>query len=43
MTHDKAQDTDASAPIDLIRISTGLENIEDLIQDMESALDDSKK
>ena len=43
MTHDKAQDTDASAPIDLIRISTGLENIEDLIQDMESALNDSKK
>jgi cystathionine beta-lyase/cystathionine gamma-synthase len=34
MTHDKAQDTDASAPIDLIRISTGMENIEDLIQYM---------
>ena len=43
MTHDKAQDTEASAPIDLIRISVGLENIEDLIQDMESALNAAKK
>ena len=43
MTHDKAQDTEASAPIDLIRISVGLENIEDLIEDMESALNAAKK
>ncbi len=43
MTHDNAQDTEASAPIDLIRISVGLENIEDLIEDMESALNAAKK
>ena len=43
MTHDKAQGTEASAPIDLIRISVGLENIEDLIEDMDSALNESKK
>ena len=43
MTHNKAQDTEASAPIDLIRISVGLENIEDLIEDMESALNAAKK
>ena len=43
MTHDKAQDTEASAPIDLIRISVGLENIEDLIEDMEYSLNAAKK
>ena len=43
MTHDNAQDTEASAPIDLIRISVGLENVEDLIEDMESALNETKK
>ena len=43
MTHDNAQDTEASAPIDLIRISVGLENIEDLIEDMETALNAAKK
>ena len=43
MTHDNAQDTEASAPTDIIRISVGLENVEDLIEDMESALNESKK
>ena len=43
MTHDNAQDTEASAPVDLIRISVGLENVEDLIEDMESALNEAKK
>ena len=43
MTHDKAQGTEASVPDDLIRISVGLENIEDLIEDMDSALDAAKK
>jgi len=43
MTHDNAQDTEASAPVDIIRISVGLENVEDLIEDMESALNESKK
>ena len=43
MTHDKAQGTEASAPVDLIRISVGLENVEDLIEDMESALNEAKK
>ena len=43
MTHDKAQGTEASAPVDLIRISVGLENVEDLVEDMESALNEAKK
>ena len=43
MTHDNAQETEASAPIDLIRVSTGLENIEDLIEDMDTALNEAKK
>jgi cystathionine beta-lyase/cystathionine gamma-synthase len=43
MTHDNAQDTEASAPTDIIRISVGLENVEDLIEDMDSALNESKK
>ena len=43
MTHDNAQDTEASAPVDIIRISVGLENVEDLIEDMESALNESKR
>ena len=43
MTHDNAQETEASAPIDLIRVSTGLENIEDLIEDKDTALDAAKK
>ncbi len=43
MTHDNAQETEASAPIDLIRVSTGLENIEDLIEDMDTALNAAKK
>ena len=43
MTHDNAQDTEASAPIDLIRVSAGLENIEDLIEDMDTALNAAKK
>ena len=50
MTHDSAAGTDAEAPDDLIRISAGLENIEDLISDMDrsltasiKSLDESKK
>ena len=43
MTHDNAQETAASAPIDLIRVSVGLENIEDLIDDMDTALNEAKK
>ena len=43
MTHDNAQGTEASAPDDLIRISVGLENIEDLTEDINSALNESKK
>ena len=43
MTHDNAQETEASAPEDLIRVSTGLENIEDLIEDMDTALNAAKK
>ena len=43
MTHDNAQDTEASAPTDIIRISVGLENVEDLIEDIDSALNESKK
>ena len=43
MTHDNAQETAASAPVDLIRVSVGLENIEDLIDDMDSALNAAKK
>ena len=50
MTHDSAAGTDAEAPDDLIRISVGLENIEDLISDMDrsltasiKSLDESKK
>jgi cystathionine beta-lyase/cystathionine gamma-synthase len=43
MTHDNAQETEASAPVDLIRVSVGLENIEDLIEDMDTALNAAKK
>ena len=43
MTQDNAQETAASAPVDLIRVSVGLENIEDLIDDMDSALNAAKK
>lgn len=43
MTHDNAQETAASAPVDLIRVSVGLENIEDLIDDMDSALNAAKQ
>ena len=50
MTHDSAAGTDAEAPDGLIRISVGLENIEDLISDMDrsltasiKSLDESKK
>jgi len=43
MTHDSAAGTDAEAPDDLIRISVGLENIEDLISDMDRSLNASIK
>ena len=38
MTHDGASETDAAAPKELLRISVGLENIEDLISDMDESL-----
>ena len=39
MTHDNAEGTDAEIADDIVRISVGLENAEDLIADLESALD----
>jgi cystathionine beta-lyase/cystathionine gamma-synthase len=38
MTHDTAEGTDAAIEDDLIRISVGLEDYEDLIDDLETAL-----
>ena len=43
MTHDSAEGTEASIDDDLVRISVGLENPEDLIADLESALNVAKK
>ena len=47
MTHEKVTGLDGevinNAPEKLIRISVGIENIEDLIEDMDSALNASKK
>ena len=47
MTHEKVTGLDGevinNAFEDLIRISVGIENIEDLIEDMDSALNASKK
>ena len=47
MTHEKVTGLDGeiinNAPDGLIRISVGIENIEDLIEDMESALNASRK
>ena len=43
MTQDNAQVTAASAPVDLIRVSGGLENLAYLIDDMDSALNAAKK
>ena len=47
MTHEKVTGLDGevinNAPEKLIRISVGIENIEDLIDDMDSALNASKK
>ena len=47
MTHEKVTGLEGevinNAPEDLIRISVGIENIEDLIDDMDSALNASKK
>ena len=43
MTHDSAEGTEASIDDDLVRISVGLENTEDLIGDLESALNAAKK
>ena len=43
MTHDGASETDAAAPKELLRISVGLENIEDLISDMDKSLNASVK
>jgi hypothetical protein len=42
MTHDNAEGTDAAIEDDLIRISVGLEDYEDLIDDLETALNASK-
>jgi len=43
MTHDSAEGTEAAIEDDLVRISVGLENTEDLISDLEFALDVAKK
>ncbi len=47
MTHEKVTGLEGeiinNAPEDLIRISVGIENIEDLIEDMDSALNASRK
>ena len=43
MSHDSAEGTEASIDDDLVRISVGLENTEDLISDLESAFNASKK
>ena len=47
MTHEKVTGLDGeiinNAPDGLIRISVGIENIEDLIEDMDSALNASRK
>ena len=42
MTHDNAEGTDAAIEDDLIRISVGLEDYEDLIDDLETALNAAK-
>ena len=42
MTHDSAEGTDAAIEDDLIRISVGLEDYEDLIDDLETALNAAK-
>lgn len=42
MTHDTAEGTDAAIEDDLIRISVGLEDYEDLIDDLETALNAAK-
>ena len=43
MTHDSAEGTEAAIEDDLVRISVGLENTEDLINDLEFALNVAKK
>ena len=43
MTHDSAEGTEAAIEDDLVRISVGLENSEDLIDDLEFALNAAKK
>ena len=42
MTHDTAEGTEAAIEDDLIRISVGLEDYEDLIDDLETALNAAK-
>ena len=42
-THDSAEGTEAAIEDDLVRISVGLENSEDLIDDLEFALNAAKK
>lgn len=42
MTHDTAEGTDAAIEDDLVRISVGLEDYEDLIDDLETALNAAK-
>jgi cystathionine gamma-synthase len=39
MTHASVAGTDLEVPADLIRLSVGIENVEDLIADLERALD----
>jgi cystathionine gamma-synthase len=39
MTHASVAGTDLEVPADLIRLSIGIETVEDLIADLERALD----
>ena len=39
MTHEKASDTDAAVPKNLVRVSAGLEDAEDLIEDLLTGLE----
>ena len=39
MTHKKANDTEAAVPNNLVRVSAGLEDSEDLIEDLLNALE----
>jgi cystathionine gamma-synthase len=39
MTHASVAGTDLEVPADLIRLSVGIEDVEDLVEDLRQALD----